>query len=192
MWREARSRADVLARNGLHVSCQAVCFSILELRILISRIFRIFKIFGLEIETKTGRRNRDKNLSRKMRLVWARHNKASVRAQCWSRFPRPVLVSIPDPKNYKNRETWLPHFTIFLIFWIGNCVQTWRGNRDENWSRIAGLSQARHDAPSFLNQAAPRALRTALGSTSNPTATHNCEIIDLNLQTNVASAWLPL
>ena len=143
MWREARSRADVRVRKGLHVSCQAVCFSILELRILISRIFRIFKIFGLEIETKTGRRNRDKNLSRKMRLVWARHNKASVRAQCWSRFPRPVLVSIPDPKNYKNRETWLPHFTIFLIFWIGNCVQTWRGNRDENWSQAVGFPRAR-------------------------------------------------
>ena len=79
MRREAHSRANALARNGLHVSCQAACFSILELRILISRIFKIFKIFGLEIETKTGRRNRDQNWSRKMRLVWARHNKASVR-----------------------------------------------------------------------------------------------------------------
>ena len=85
-------------------------------------VSRILIFFASEIETKTGRGNRDQNWSRKMRLVWARHSKPCVRNQARSQFPRPVLVSISDAKNSKFMKLASPISAFLEFVWIGNCV----------------------------------------------------------------------
>ena len=84
--------------------------------------FANFEFFASEIATKTGRGNRDKNWSRKMRLVWARHNKPRVRDQAGFQFPRPVLVSISEPEKSNFIKLASPISAFFSFVWIGNCA----------------------------------------------------------------------
>ena len=91
----------------------------------IETISQLCIFIGLEVESKVGRSARRAALLRKGGASWRACGSPAVCDQFSSRFLRPVLVSISDPKNSENAETGEANFMKFRF--SGSEIETKTG-----------------------------------------------------------------